>query len=283
VTSAIALVASMQELDGSFPSEVSGSGWVRDDRNGFTTALVLRALRDEPDDCDVIRVRSAALDFIERCRSTRTAGAFGFWPEELRPAWAPRLPADLDDTAIMTFELLRYGRLSRRDGLSAACNVLIPNRVPVNEGGTRPPWVVPGAFKTWVGEPGRPNVVDCCVNANAVALMSLVGATRLPGYEEAVSTVLQGIAWAGDNAMRQQAITPFYPSILALREAVEHAIACGAVALRPALAQLQQVTENAPVEAGCCCSAYGSTVWRCRALDAAVAHRRDSRELIVAS
>jgi hypothetical protein len=266
-------LAGMQDPDGCFPSQVSGEGWTRPDRNGFTTAMVLRALRDMPSDARVVRLRSAALDFIERCRSSQVQEAFGFWPEDLRPDWAPRLPPDLDDTAIMTVELIRYGRLSQRHGLHAVCTVLIPNRVGRQVAEIRPSWIMPGAFLTWAAGQGSKNVVDCCVNANAAALMALVGTAHLPGYEDAVSSVLQGIAWAGDNPRRQRAITPFYPSIHALREAVEHAVACGALSLAPALEHLNQMIGNRPAPLECCSSAYGATVWRCRALDAARALR----------
>jgi hypothetical protein len=262
-------LARLQEPDGCFPADVSGAGWARPDRNGFTTAMVLRALRDVPSDEHLARLRASAVALIERCRFRPVPGAFGFWPEARRPVWAPRLPADLDDTAIMTIELIRYGRLTRRDGLRTVCSVLIPNRVREHVKVIRPPWIAPGAFLTWVAEAGAKNVIDCCVNANAAALMALVGAEHLPGYEGAVSTIMQGIAWAGNDPRRQQAITPFYPSLHALEEAVAHAIACGATALSPALPLLRELTEGRPPPAECCTSAYGAVAWRCRALEAA--------------
>jgi hypothetical protein len=273
ILASMARLAGMQDPDGCFPSEVRGRGWISSDRNGFTTAMVLRALRDVQAEEDLLPLRSSALDFVERCRSALTPGAFGFWPEDMHPAWAPPLPADLDDTAIMTIELMRAGRRSREDGLRSVCLVLIPHRVSAREAGRRPSWIVPGAFKTWVGDPGRPNVVDCCVNANAAALMAVVGATQLPGYQEAISTILQGIAWAEINPVRQQAITPFYPAIHALLEAVEHAVDCGVRSLHPAIDHLQHLIGNMPAPSACCCSAYGATVWRCPALEAARALR----------
>lgn len=267
-------IANLQDPDGCFPSQVRGREGLRPDRNGFATALVLRNLRHLPDEPLLARVRSAALSFLEGCRSSQRAGAFGFWPEALRPAWAPHLPADLDDTALMTLEFLRAGRISRRDGLRAVLTVLVPHRFSARAGEIYPPWVTPGAFLTWVGEPGRRNAIDCCVNANAAALMAQVGGAGLHGYGAAVSTITQGVAWAGERPYRQQAITPFYPSIHALHEAVEHAVECGVVDLHPALARLQELAASAPPARGCCCSAYGATVWSCPALDAAKALRR---------
>lgn len=267
----LADLASLQDPDGCFPSEVRERKGLRLDRNGFTTALVLRNLRNLPNEPLLARMRSDALDFLEGCSSSQLAGAFCFWPEALRPAWAPRLPADLDDTAVTTLELLRAGRISRRDGLRTVLTVLVPYRFSARSGEIYPPWIAQGAFLTWVAEPGRRNVIDCCVNANATALMAQVGGSDLPGYAAAVSTIKQGVAWAGENPSRQQAITPFYPSIHALHSAVEHAVECGVVDLRSTLARLQELAACAPPARGCCCSAYGATVWSCPAIDAAQA------------
>ncbi|AOY59981.1 hypothetical protein B2D07_16075 [Desulfococcus multivorans] len=271
---AAAEIARLQDPDGCFPSEVLDREGRRPDCNGFTTALVLRQLRHLPDEVLPTRTYSAALDFLESCRSSQLEGAFGFRPETQRPAWAPRLPADLDDTAILTLELLRAGRISRRAGLRTVLTVLVPHRFSGRTGEIYPPWVMPGAFLTWVGKPGRRNVIDCCVNANAAALMARVGGAGLPGYAEAVGTITQGVAWAGGQPSRQQAVTPFYPSIHGLHEAVEHAVECGVTDLGPTLARLRELAAGAPPARGCCCSAYGGTVWSCPALVAAQALRR---------
>jgi hypothetical protein len=239
------------------------------DRNGFTTALVLRALRDVPAGPVVDRLRSAALDFVERCRSPDRPGAFAFWPDGRRPVWAPHVPADVDDTAVMTVELIRHKKLRRRDGQRTVCHVLLANRVTADSRALLPPWIVPGAFYTWIGGNGRPNVVDCCVNANAAALMAVAGTTHLPGYREAIDTVLNGIEWAGADARRQQSITPFYPSLHELCDAVEHAVECGVQPLRPALQQLRDMDADSDASAGFCCSAYGGTVWHCAGLEEA--------------
>jgi hypothetical protein len=261
----------MQDTDGCFPSEVVGPDWTYTDRNGFTTAMVLRALRDLSNESAIERVRSTALDFVERCRSTQTPCAFGFWPEDMRPVWSPRLPADIDDTAIITIELLRHGRLSRREGLRTVCSVFVHNRIIIRDGQSNPPWVMSGAFPTWIGQKDKPNIVDCCVNANATALMALVGGTHLPGYQEAVSTILNGIAWAGHDPIRHRTLTPFYPSIHELQDAVENAVECGVKPLSSALNQLRKVIgdRDSDVPPGCCSSAYGATVWRCRGLEEA--------------
>jgi hypothetical protein len=272
----VARLAGLQHPDGCFPSWVDDPGGVRPDRNGFTTALALRALRDVPGGPRLARVRSAALDFVARCRAQRPPEAFGFWPEDARPAWAPRLPPDVDDTAIMAAELLRYGRIGTRDALRTVCVVLIPNRLTADPRAVLPPWVVPGCFRTWVTRREAPNVVDCCVNANAAALMAMVGATHLPGYAEAVRTVAEGVAWAGREPVRQQALTPFYPGVDALLEAVEHAVDRGATALASTVERLRDVCagpDRQPPQ-WCCQAAYGRTRWRCPGLREAQALRR---------
>lgn len=269
----VAKLLRMQDPHGCFPSQVTGPEWTQPDRNGFTTALVLRALRDLPPRGEIERLRSAALDFIGRCRSPEMPSAFGFWPADGRPDWAPRLPADSDDTAIMTVELIRAGRLTRKEGLRTVCLVLLRHRLKLRRSEQLPPWVTPGAFLTWLDRTGRPNVVDCCVNANVAALMALVGATHLPGFEKAVSTIVNGTEWAGENPVRQQALTPFYPSLESLQEAVAHAVECGATSLRPARNRLQALLPSTQRPAECCCSAYGGTEWQCAALEEAQALR----------
>src|SRR5262245_1157470 len=102
----------MQEPDGSFPSDVTAPSGTFTDRNGFTAARVLRALRGLPHEPALDRLRARTLDFLERCCSSTIPGAFGFWPADARPAWAELVPADIDDTAIITVELLRHQRRS---------------------------------------------------------------------------------------------------------------------------------------------------------------------------
>jgi hypothetical protein len=260
-------LAALQAEDGSFPSEIIGPGGTWQDRNGFTTARVLRALRDLPRDATLDRLRSRALAFVARCRSQTVPGAFGFWPEDIRPTWASRVPADVDDTAIMTRELMRHGKLSQRDAMRTVYTVLLRYRFVARSDELRPPWIANGAFLTWIGPPGKPNPVDCCVNANVAALMGLVRATHMPGYQEAVRTILDGLDWAGLNPARLRSLTPFYPSIDDLHEAVEHAVESGADALAPALTRLRgMVSHSDRTNLGCCSSAYGGTVWRCPAL-----------------
>jgi hypothetical protein len=115
-----------------------------------------------------------------------------------------------------------------------------------------------------------PNVVDCCVNANVAALMSQMDGRHLPGYDDAVRTVLDGLAWAGADPRRLRALTPFYPSPRSLLDAIEHALDCGADALRQGAIHLRSLgAALTDPGAGCCSSAYGGAVWHCEALEMA--------------
>ena len=259
--------------EGGFTSEVITRERREVDRNGFVAALLLRLLRHLPETPVWIDIRESLLDWIWTCRSTKVPGAFAFWPDHTRPQWASAVPADVDDTAIMLTELLRYRRLDRIEVLRSVCTTVVPY-VVLDSDATLPPWIVPGSFLTWItpdtSRTRSINVVDCCVNANVVGLMALLDAKHLPGYDAAVHTVLNGIAWAGTDERRLSSITPFYPSVRSLIEAVEHAIECGADGLQTGLAQIMSVApEILNADAGCCRSAYGQTVWHAPAISVA--------------
>ena len=261
--------------EGGFTSEVITRQGREVDRNGFVAAIVLRLLRHLPQMPVWNDIRRRLLDWVWTCRSTSVPGAFTFWPDHTRPQWASAVPADVDDTAIILAELLRYRRLDRMEVLRSVCRTIVPYRV-LDSGATMlPAWIVPGSFLTWitpvVSSGARSiNVVDACVNANVVALMSLLDARHIPGYDAAIETVLNGIEWAGNDARRLSSITPFYPSVRSLVEAIEHAIECGADGLHPGLTRLMSAApEILNADVGCCRSAYGKSVWHAPAIEVA--------------
>lgn len=271
----LAELHSLQDSDGCFPSTVTLPGGPFTDRNGFVTALVVRALRHAPHDA-WSGVRERALAFISTCRSSRVPGAFSFWPDATRPSWAPAVPADADDTALMLGELLRHGWLDRQAVLNSAANVLLLHRVGAHQAQTLPPWIAAGSFFTWIAGPdAHPasravNVVDCCVNANVAALLARAGALHFPGYDEAVRTVIGGLDWAQDHRLKLSSLIPFYPSLGSLEEALDHAVECGAHELGEALRRLRALPA-ALLEPGdgVCRGAYGRTIWRSAAVDLA--------------
>lgn len=276
-TDRLAELRALQDADGCFPSWVVSAGGRSVDRNGYVTALVLRTLRHRPAGAWATTL-APALDWIESCRSPRVPAAFAFWPEPARPGWASGVPADVDDTALMLTELLRHDRVDRAGAMHSVCRVILACRLEADAGALLPEWVAPGSYLTWVTADahaaGRtpPNPVDACVNANVVALLSLLDATHLPGHDAAVRTVVRGLDWAGEDRARLAALTPFYPSPRSLADAVAHAVECGAGGLRDAgdrLAALPPAILDD--EAGSCRSAYGHTVWQAPALDVALA------------
>lgn len=279
----VAALLNLQRADGAFGSVIIDSrGQETIDVNGFTAAIVLRQLRHAPRTSRLEILRSRALDWLESCRSRDVPGAFGFWPDCSRPAWAAAVPADVDDTTVMLLELLRHGRIERRAALSAAAG-LLPCRVEAADLAALPPWVAEGSFYTWIvgpnpaGRARKPltNIVDCCVNSNVAALFAYLGLCGFPGQDAAAEVVIAGLSWAGTDERRLAAITPFYPSSACLTEAVSHAVECGATALVEAqdrLAALPGRLVSQP--AGLCRDAYGHCVWHAPAVDLArqVAH-----------
>lgn len=250
-----------QLSDGLFRSQVERGGVRHDDANLFVTALVLREMRH----CDVGGGwRAVALDALAREAQLRPDGACGFWPGALRPAWAARVPTDVDDTALVLAELFRHGRISRAIALRRAVLALLPCRTARQDRGTAPNWIVAGCFRTWIDQAGstRANPVDCCVNANVAALFALLGAKHLPGFAQAIATIEAGLAWAGSDARRLDALTPFYPAPRLLLAALDHAVECGAAELGQAASQLRSlapaILAGAP---GLCRDAWGKCTW----------------------
>jgi hypothetical protein len=265
-------LAASQRADGAFASIVLMRERREDDANGFATACVLRALRGVEAPA-LAPVRRRALDFLAACESPDMPGAYAFWPVHARPAWAAKVPPDVDDTALMLVELLRHGRIARDAALRALCTTVLPCRVRPGECERLPPWVVAGCFGTWMApapQERRMPVVDACANANVAALMALVDATHLPGHAEACEAIGRALDWAGTDRARLASITPFYPSIASLAESLAHAVECGAIALASAARRARAIAQEAAGEdAGCCASAYGDVVWRCPALEEA--------------
>jgi hypothetical protein len=259
-----------QTASGAFTSRIVFREHVEDDANGFVTALVLRHLPALPE-LDALRQR--ALDFLERCESTVLPGAFGFWPMSERPAWAGRVPTDIDDTAIMNLELARHGRRSRQEVQRVVYERLMPSLLS-EVVQPAPPWITPLVFPTWLAEGSdRQNPVDCCVNANVVALMRWCGLTALPGYPEACAMIDAALTWAGDDMLRLSTLTPYYPHPQELLYALSHAVACGVKELEQAHARLSTLMARHPVsprlQGVVCGNAYSGPYWVCPALEMA--------------
>jgi hypothetical protein len=254
----------LQADDGSFPGTIQmPTGRRVPDRNCFVTALVLRALSRATLPPERGSAVERALDFLVRSGSSERPGAWGFWPrgEGLRPDWIPEPPLDCDDTAIVALELVRWGRTPPPDAIELAIRVLLPQRLGAVDW-PAPPWFGEGVFVTWMEDDGRPQVIDCAVNANVAALFAYLGLKRLPGYLEACGLIERALAWAGGSAIRARTLAPFYPAPCELVGAIEHAVACGADELGRALEQARRAPWAAAVpDAPLCSSMYGACRW----------------------
>jgi hypothetical protein len=260
-----------QDADGFFRSTVSGSGIDQPDANGFVTAQVLRALGDSAPGILGHHAFHAAIGALLACRDDTLAG-FRFWPDGRRPGWAPRLPEDADDTAVMALALSRAGQMTEAELRRLACHTIVSHRLlAVLQPG--PPWARVGAFKTWMRPGPDPDIADCTVNANAVGLLAAAGLFTVPGYAEACAMIRDAVAWAGDNETRAATLSPFYPEPGDLALAVRAAVAEGASDLSPVLDTLEgsafwrrlegRVSTAEPVVCG---SPYGLIRWTSRAV-----------------
>jgi hypothetical protein len=244
------------------------------DENGFATALVVRRRRRAG-----IRPPAGALDYLQSCAAA-PPGAFRFWPPAATPVWARDVPADVDDTAVITLELWAHGRLTRDQALDTVFDVLMPTLTGAPPA-CGPPWIRPGVFGTWVAVDGtaRPPVVDCGVNANVVALLAALDRADLPGYAAAVEMITAAVAWCAagpreERDRRLDSIAPYYAHPAAVADVLADAVWCGAAGLAPALGQLDELLVGAGGDRSALCrNAYSGPVWRCRALDAATRRR----------
>lgn len=252
-----------QSSSGAFRSFVHTRGAAVEDWNGFTTALVLRALARVTTG-PLAAARERALDFLESCESPAKPYAFGFWPRSLRPKWVGDLPEDCDDTAVCALELRRAGRRGSDFAKRVACLALVRHRLQSLDPPS-PPWLRPGVFLTWLRAGHHSSIVDCCANANVAAFLASEGLQHLPGYAEACAMIEDALAWAGDSLARARAIVPFYPNPRELFYAVEHAFGAGASELGPTLAVLRGRAWNRDPddsrEPVICGNANGSVCW----------------------
>jgi hypothetical protein len=264
----IARLTAAQAASGAVRSFVTHRDRAEADDNALATALTLRALRGHAPSPALDRLRRRALDFLERCASPHRPGAFGFWPPAARPAWGHRVPDDVDDTAIVTLELALHGRRAPAEAQRTVWEVLVPALLPrVSPVGPR--WIRPGVFRTWLDDDDRrPNPVDCCANANALALLAHAGLTHVPGYREACAMIADALQWAGPSPFRLRTLSPYYPNPRELLDALEHAVACGAVDLRDSAERLRGWCASLPPASDdtLCSNAYGGIRWSCPAL-----------------
>jgi hypothetical protein len=226
------------------------------DHNGFVTALAVREhhLAERP-------VPGEWLDVLEGCR--RPGGSYGFWPADSVPAWAPELPADSDDTAVMLLELVLAGRVGRAEARRVACRTVGVHRLRrVLDPG--PPWLRRGMFTTW--HRGRAlDMVDLTAVTNVLALLHALGLQGIPGVEESLAALAAAIDWAGSSVPRWESLSPFYPEPDELARALGHATACGVPGLADGARAAREACPRRDADV-VCSMAYGPPTWHSPAL-----------------
>jgi hypothetical protein len=260
-----------QQPGGGFGSEIRDKNNSCKDVNACITALVLRELQKRPDHVPS-QITENALNFLASCASLSTTGAYNFYPTEAG-AENPnahtkiQVPDDADDTALISLLLLQNGIMTRDTLIRHTCVVLDRYRIQ-SVSKLDPPWFVNGAFYTWL-EAGNSNIVDCCVNANVIALYAYAGLKHLRGYKEACQLISKALIWCDESGQKLASIIPFYADKQELFYAVQNAVRMGASELAPALESLElKQRKNEPFNAlrPVCCSAYGKVTWHCTLL-----------------
>jgi hypothetical protein len=260
----------LQRPGGAFPSHVGEGRAALRDETCFVTASVALLLAPRAHDAAVRGAVDRALDFVERCERPEAPGAFGFYPVGGdSPRVTDALPADADDTALAWLALLAGGRRGPAEA-RAAFEQRISPYAPAWIPGDAPPWVRPGAVRTWLVERGRDNPVDLAVNANVAALAARVGLTAHPACRGACASLLAAARGGYAPVPFARRLAPFYASICELFLASARAVALGATELVPCLSWLAAaVRDPLRPDKPLYCNAHGSPVWRSPALQRA--------------
>ncbi|WP_300530442.1 hypothetical protein [Maricaulis sp.] len=263
-----------QSPGGMFLSEVYLPTTAGEDANLFITALVVRELTaalaagEFAGAHELYELRRKALGALLRGEYPVYQHAYAFYPHAAHPFWIGGvLPADADDTCVINLELVRAGKApSHRLDEVIERYLLVYRAHEAFEQHLTAPWHVPGAFLTWFSSRDEENPLDCCVNANALALMAVAGRTDSPGYRPAVALIEAGLDWAGDHPGRLRSLTPFYPDAAELLAAISHAVASGAEALRDAEAclarRLSGCSDTDPAGRALFSSSTGDVIWK---------------------
>lgn len=232
---------SQQSVSGAFPSWVRtpDGRWYRDE-NAFVTAQVLRTLDYTPQTAAAIE---KALDFLSRCESR--PHHFHFWPNNAHPSWmgAERIAADIDDTAIISELLFRFGRISLaqvRQTLVQMNSYRLP-KVDPRRKDVQHQWAECQSFYTWMQEENDISQLDCCVNTNALILLHLLKQEDdiLPsGYPRIMQMLHQAMQWTDGDYARLSTLTPYYAHPAEWHAALVYARQQGIDSLSPLISAL---------------------------------------------
>ena len=276
----LADILATQHAEGGFPSLVEQPEGSKQDYNCFITALTVLELLEVrkyfPEHKALQDAIERACSFLEHCEAPDLPGAFWYYPSNINtPRLNIAISPDLDDSAVAWLALLMAGTRGERAALSAIESVFEANRQSY-----RPPragkWVRPGAFRTWIGLPTHRNPVDCCVNANIIALYAYLHRNDRESYRAAVTTVSKGVSITKASYLYQRSLTPYYAHAMELLYAVRRAVRQGAYELQAALVVLEAQDWNHETSAApyprdrpICCNDWGKPIWTAPVLQAA--------------
>lgn len=216
------LIQPQQNANGAFRCELAGHRYVFYDYNGFVTALILREMKKSAPRYYAVQI-AKALKYLS-CYKIGENDGYRFWPLHLWPDWAPYLPADCDDIAVISLELAKHNELTTSQLLQLLENHLFASQI--KEHPASPGWLRKGAFRTWVDRMEEGNPVDCCVNLNILALFAYLGMKEIVGYREIVQMLYDAVAWCGDSELRFRSLAVFYPDsrmfLYTLDNAINH-------------------------------------------------------------
>ena len=214
-----------------------------EDRNCFVTAHVLRETRQVCGFPELDEARRRALGYLMRSRYPVYPHLFSFYPHSEHPFWMGGvLYADADDTSVIALELVRHDKRPAEILAYVAENYLLPYRATdqLHHHVTQP-WHREGVFLTWFTTADMPNLIDCGVNTNVVAMLGAANLKHIDGYRQACDMINDAVAWADGQRGRLRQLTPYYPHAIEFYYALEHAVASGADELQPAWDALARV------------------------------------------
>ncbi|CAI1628426.1 hypothetical protein [Serratia proteamaculans] len=238
VRSSLTALLEQQCASGAFTAHVrTPDGRWHQDENAFVTAQVLRTLDYTPQTAPFIE---RALDFLIACETRPFY--FSFWPTAAHPQWMAnqRICADIDDTAIITELLYKFGRISLAQVRQtiAQMNGYQVCRVDPRQAAEQHQWAECQSFHTWMKDDNDIRQLDCCVNTNALILLNTLVAGSdavLPAYRRIIQMLNQAVQWSDHRYDRLSILTPYYAHPNEWRTALEYARLAGIPQLTPVI------------------------------------------------
>lgn len=245
-----------QQPSGAFPSWASTPAGTWPDENAFATALTALELLRWPDTPGTRAAAERALAWLAGCGRSDRRGVYGFYPWTGHPAWlGERLPADVDDTALV--QLLRLALGGGLDEARWALHVVLEGQRLTRAPAAAAPWVLPGLYATWLDGGRVVNPVDLCANLNVAALRARLGAAEPHAAALAQAWAL-GLEALHRGHARPEQLAPYYPHPGEWVHALGRALRCGAAILAPLEAPLAALA--AAAGPGPICTSAGARV-----------------------